>query len=494
MKRLNFFLFGLFASIGGATCALWLQNFTSEKTKFDAGSTAPTYAFTAASVPRNTSLSPTSFTAAAAQSLDAVVHVKTLQRTQTYMHPWFEAFGYGHPETFAAGSGSGVIIDGKGIIVTNNHVISGAESIEVSLNNNRSYAAEIIGTDPSTDLALLKIQSDEELPIIPFGSSDAVEIGEWVLAVGNPLDLTSTVTAGIVSAKTRSINLLRNNPETLEYPIESFIQTDAAVNPGNSGGALVNTNGELIGINTAIASKTGSYTGYSFAIPSSIVQKVAGDLLAFGEVRRAYLGIQTQPLDEALAEELNAPDAIGCAIVGIIPTSGADDADLQINDIIRTVNGMEIINFPALQECIAKYHPGDRVELGILRDGQAKNVQVQLKNREGQINSGGSAENTSNPNHSIHWIEKCQAGLTTISESMKRNLNIDHGLQVAALGDGKFSRAGIQKGFIITKINGDLIEKADQVQSYFIQKDVGLLIEGLYPNGKRAYYGVGTEK
>jgi C-terminal processing protease CtpA/Prc len=155
---------------------------------------------------------------------------------------------------------------------------------------------------------------------------------------------------------------------------------------------------------------------------------------------------------------------------------------------------MEIINFPALQECIAKYHPGDRVELGILRDGQAKNVQVQLKNREGQINSGGSAENTSNPNHSIHWIEKCQAGLTTISESMKKTLNIEHGVQVAALGDGKFSRAGIQKGFIITKINGDLIEKADQVQSYFIQKDGGLLIEGLYPNGKRAYYGVGTEK
>lgn len=324
-----------------------------------------------------------SFELAARESIDAVVHVRTQKRQA--MSPWQELLRYSDPDPILEGSGSGVIIAENGFIVTNNHVIDGADKIVISLNNNRTFEAQIIGTDPSTDIAVLQINSDAPLPFIKFGRSDQVNIGEWVLAVGNPFDLTSTVTAGIVSAKARNINLLRARPERGVFPIESFIQTDAAVNPGNSGGALVNTKGELIGINTAIASRTGSYSGYAFAIPSSIVSKVAQDLMRYGEVQRAYLGIQIEPVDEQLAKLLALDEISGCAITAIVPGSGAADSEIAVGDIVLAIDGLAISNFAELQECMSRYHPGEKVVVRVWHELKAADMTVQLRDRNGQI-------------------------------------------------------------------------------------------------------------
>ena len=301
------------------------------------------------------------------------------------LNPWYEMLGYRSPEDVHQGSGSGVIIGNEGFIVTNNHVIEGAEEITVSMNDNRTYIAEVVGTDPSTDLAILKISADFPLPFIEFGNSDQVGIGDWVLAVGNPFDLTSTVTAGIVSAKARNINLLRARPDRGVFPIESFIQTDAAVNPGNSGGALVNTRGELIGINTAIASRTGSYAGYSFAVPSTIVEKVAQDLMRYGKVQRAYLGIQIEPVTEAIAEQLDMTEIKGCAVTDLVPGSGAAESGLEIGDVVLAINGQEISDFPELQESVSRFHPGDEVMVRVWRNGEEREVLVQLKDRNGRL-------------------------------------------------------------------------------------------------------------
>ena len=326
-----------------------------------------------------------SFAQAAQTSVGAVVHVRTAMRTRMPLNPWYEMLGYRSPEEVHQGSGSGVIIGNEGFIVTNNHVIEGAEEITVSMNDNRTYIAEVVGTDPSTDLAILKISADFPLPFIEFGNSDQLGIGDWVLAVGNPFDLTSTVTAGIVSAKARNINLLRARPDRGVFPIESFIQTDAAVNPGNSGGALVNTRGELIGINTAIASRTGSYAGYSFAVPSTIVEKVAQDLMRYGKVQRAYLGIQIEPVTEAIAEQLDMTEIKGCAVTDLVPGSGAAESGLEIGDVVLAINGQEISDFPELQESVSRFHPGDEVMVRVWRNGEEREVLVQLKDRNGRL-------------------------------------------------------------------------------------------------------------
>jgi S1-C subfamily serine protease len=264
-------------------------------------------------------------------------------------------------------------------------VIAGAEEIIISMNNNRTYAADVVGIDPSTDLAVLQISATEPLPYLEFGSSDELGIGEWVLAVGNPFDLTSTVTAGIVSAKARNINLLPARPDRGVFPIESFIQTDAAVNPGNSGGALVNTQGQLVGINTAIASMTGSYAGYSFAVPASIVQKVTDDLVQHGIVQRAYLGIQIVPVNQQIADDMAMPEVKGCAITAFVPGSGGSESDLQVGDIVLAIDGWEISNFPELQECVSRYTPGDSVTVQVWRNGRILEYVVQLKDRDGHI-------------------------------------------------------------------------------------------------------------
>lgn len=429
-----------------------------------------------------------SFIEAAGRTVNAVVHVKTLQRQTTAPHPWFELFGYGAPDRIAQGSGSGVIVDERGYIVTNNHVIDQADEVMVSLNDNRTYPAQIVGTDPSTDLAVLKIEPSGLVPTVPFGSSSEVRVGEWVLAVGNPFDLTSTVTAGIVSAKSRDIDILHGDPRTMEYPIESFIQTDAAVNPGNSGGALVNTRGELIGINTAIASRTGSYSGYSFAVPSSIVEKVVGDLLNFGEVRRAYLGVQIEPVTEALAKELNLDYVSGCAITGILPGSGAAESHLQAGDVVLAIDGTPISDYPELQECIARFHPGDIVTVQYARDGLLTETDVELKTRAGLTAWAPAAESTGEDDRI--WIEAASAGLSHVPTAIAASLGTDGGAQVTSLADGKFANAGIRKGFIITKINSKSVEGPADVESAFEENDGGLLVEGLYPNGQKAYYGM----
>ena len=327
-------------------------------------------------------------TSAAEQSVHAVVHIKTtfLYRTSGWDDFfsgsfWEDFFNFSAPfgthEQQVMGAGSGVIISPDGYIVTNNHVVENAQDITVTLNDKREFPATIVGTDPQTDLALIKIECDG-LPTLTFGNSDEVRIGEWVLAVGNPFNLTSTVTAGIVSAKARNLDILGENTS-----IESFIQTDAAVNQGNSGGALVNASGELIGINSAIASHTGYYTGYSFAIPSNIARKVVGDLKEYGMVQRAVLAVTIQEVDNNVAQELNLPQVKGVCITSVADDGAAYRAGLQQYDVITSINGAEVNSVSELREVMAQYSPGDRVEVAYLRNGSSHKTPLTLLNSEG---------------------------------------------------------------------------------------------------------------
>src|SRR6056297_2286158 len=331
----------------------------------------------------NTSFTPTSakgaginevdFTNAAETTVNAVVHVKnvTLSKGPTSMFDFF--YGSGGSVTPQVGTGSGVIISQDGYIVTNNHVIARASQLQVTLNNNKTYEAELIGADPNSDIALIKIKADEKLPYLAFGDSDNAKIGEWVLAVGNPFNLTSTVTAGIVSAKARSLDTRTN---------QSFIQTDAAVNPGNSGGALVNTNGDLIGINTAISSQTGSYVGYSFAVPSNIAKKVVNDILEYGNVRKAFMGISPAPVNTRDAIERGINNIDGVYIEYIEDESGASDAGLELGDIIKKIDQIEIHKYPDLTGYLGTKRPNDTINVTVERDEEFLTLPVILKERQ----------------------------------------------------------------------------------------------------------------
>ena len=329
-------------------------------------------------------------TDAAEQSVHAVVHIKTQFMYQTSVWEdffgdsfWSDFFGNSFPGTTqheVLGAGSGVIISPDGYIVTNNHVVEDAKEVTVTLNDRREFKATVVGTDPQTDLALIKIESSG-LPVLEFGNSDDVRIGEWVLAVGNPFNLTSTVTAGIVSAKARNLNILGENTS-----IESFIQTDAAVNQGNSGGALVNANGKLIGINSAIASGNGYYTGYSFAIPSNIARKVVGDLKQYGSVQRAYIGVAVVEIDNALAEELNLSEVKGLLVRQVTADGAAERAGLRDNDIILALNGREVNSASELKEIVAQHSPGDKMDVTLLRDRQKQKINLTLLNNVGNTN------------------------------------------------------------------------------------------------------------
>lgn len=419
-----------------------------------------------------------SFEKAAEQTLNSVVHIKTISKraVQNNIDP-FQDFFFGRPQQRhpqeVAGSGSGVIISEDGYIATNNHVITGANKIEVTLNDKRTYEAIIVGTDPTTDLALLKIDQTN-LQATYYGNSDEVNVGEWVLAVGNPFNLTSTVTAGIVSAKARNINILKE-----DYAIESFIQTDAAVNPGNSGGALVNQKGELIGINTAIASNTGSYTGYSFAVPVNMVKKIMNDLVQFGTVQRALLGVQIREINQELADELNIKNMSGVYISKIMQGSAAADSDLHEGDIITSVNQTPITTPSELQEKIGQFRPGDRIIVSYDRKGKRNTTELTLKNKMGT---------TSAIEKELNYLG---AVLGDLPQEMKNELNIDYGVVVEAVQQGKFNAEGIKKGFIITKINNQPVKSADELINKLQQTKGGVLIEGIYPNGSRAYYGFG---
>lgn len=376
-------------------------------------------------------------------------------------------------------SGSGVIISQDGYIVTNNHVIDGAAKIEVVLDDKRKYEAKLIGRDPETDLALLKIEVNN-LPFARYGNSDQSKVGEWVLACGNPFDLTSTITAGIISAKGRNINLLRGNTN---YAIESFIQTDAAVNPGNSGGALVNLKGELIGINTAIASNTGAYAGYSFAVPVSIVKKVMDDLLNYGEVQRALLGVMIQDITAELAKEKGIKDIKGVYIGSVNENSSAKDAGISEGDIILKIDNVFVNSSAELQEAVAQHRPGETLNVQLIRNNQLLSKNVILKNKRGTTAMVKQTATQINEDLGVEFTEVLANDLT--------KLKIKSGVRITKLMAGKLRDVGIKVGFVITSIDRVAIKSAKDIAIALENKTGGILIEGIYPNGERAYYAIG---
>lgn len=436
------------------------------------------------------------FSAVAAEVTPAVVHIKSKVRSTTPANPWGDMFGGGNPfeeffrqgpgdsapptrERFRMGSGSGVIISTDGYIVTNNHVIDDSDELEVNLNDKRSFSAKVIGTDPTTDLALIKIDA-KNLPVLNFGNSDQVKIGQWVMAVGNPFDLTSTVTAGIVSATGRNINILRE-----QYAIESFIQTDAAINPGNSGGALVDLAGNLVGINTAISSPTGSYSGYGFAVPANLVAKVISDLRIHGTVQRGVLGVLIRDVNGKLAEEKSLKVNDGVYVDSLINNSAAADAGIKPNDVIVAIDNQPTPTSPTLQEAIATKRPGDVVNVKVNRDGKEKSIPVTLKNREGTIDIVKAS--------AIDAIDELGAEFEPVSDEEARKLNIDGGMKVVSLSRGKLrSQTTIEEGFVITKMDGKAVKDNDDIRKLLKNKKGGLMIEGYYPGDSTpTYYAIG---
>jgi serine protease Do len=420
------------------------------------------------------------FTEAAEKTVNAVVHIKTEMQVKTNTYDdFFGPFRYyfgnpNHSNTFVA-FGSGVIISPDGYIVTNNHVVEGADRITVTLNNKDEREATIVGTDPTTDLALIKIDEDN-LVYLNYGNSDNVKVGEWVLAVGNPFNLTSTVTAGIVSAKARNINILG-----AASAIESFIQTDAVVNRGNSGGALVNTRGELIGINAAIASHTGVYEGYSFAIPVNIVSKVVGDLMKYGEIQRAYIGVQIRDIDADFAEELGLDHAKGVYVAGVVEKGGAEEAGLKEGDVILAINGKETNTLSALMGTIAQHSPGEVVHIDVNRKNKMMQFDVTLKNQENTTALVKTEDSFFN--------KMLGASLQKINSSETSNMGINSGLKIVNIEDGILRRGGISEGFIITEINGlEVDSKTSLERAMQSGKDNYVRLKGIYPNGTRVSY------
>lgn len=438
----------------------------------------------------------TDFTIAAEKSVNAVVNI-TSKSMKTVNQPTdiFEYFfGYKgqmpqQQQQPQVGIGSGVIASPDGYIITNNHVVEGADEISVTLNDKSTYSAKVVGADPNTDIALIKIDA-KDLPTIPLGNSDDLKVGEWVLAVGNPMNLTSTVTAGIVSAKGRNLGIIgsegHNTTGKSNMGIESFIQTDAAVNPGNSGGALVNLRGELVGINTAIVSPTGSYSGYSFAIPVNIVSRVISDIKQFGSFQRPFLGVSIRDIDSDFAKDKKISVKDGVYVMSVEDKSGALEAGIKEGDVITEIDGKKIDKASELQERVSEFHPGDIITVKAMRDSKPMTFKVKLRNRQGGTETVKNA-----------GVEVLGAAFTKLSDSQKNNLNVSYGVQVSGVTDGKFKEAGIRKGFIILKINdqkmitpSDIEDIVKSVQTGAGFDDRGLFIVGMYPNGKVSYYAI----
>ena len=428
------------------------------------------------------------FVRAAAMVTPAVVHINTTF-AGTGSNIVYDFFGNAHRVPPSRGSGSGVLISPDGYIVTNNHVIEKASAIEVILPDKRTFEAKLIGRDPSTDLALLKVEG-KNLPVVALGNSDSVQVGEWVLAVGYPYSLNSTVTAGIISAKGRSIGIL-NRPSQDNYAyqdevsantaIESFLQTDAAINPGNSGGALVNSDGQLVGINAAIASRTGSYTGYGFAIPVNLMRKIVSDFRKYGEVRRGYLGVSfPSPAveDEILKQRgINPATINGVYIMGVQPGSGAADAGLKEGDVIQSINGVRVNSSSELSERIARFNPGDKVQLSYLRDGRERKARVELKGEESESRLTDATESA--------LATKMGASFAPVPESIKQRYRIKGGLYVTDVKRGGFfDMAGIPKGSIITSINGISVSSlADMNKALKASRGNMVRLVGVTPDG-----------
>jgi len=425
------------------------------------------------------------FTSAAEKTVNSVVHIQSTYLTQQSRDPIFEFF-YGpqpNQQNQQIATGSGVIISNDGYIVTNNHVIDNADELSVTLNDGRKLSAKLVGADPGTDIALLKIE-ENNLAFTEFGNSDDVEIGDWVLAVGNPFNLTSTVTAGIVSAKARNINLLTGDRNNNVFPLESFIQTDAAVNPGNSGGALVNPNGYLVGINTAIASKTGSYSGYSFAVPSNLVLKVVNDIKNYGMVQRAFIGVVIQDVDQQTMNDKNLPNTKGVFVIELSESGAAKEAGIKPEDVILKVENVEVNNVPELQEQIGRYRPGDKVNVIIRRGTQNKLIEVVLRNQSG---------NTKLVNKKALDKKASIFGATFIETDKreKEKLRLKNGIKIHSLSNGKLKDAGLKPGFIITHVDKKPITTTSQLMDIFKTNQGGILIEGIYIDGTKGYYGFG---
>lgn len=475
-KLKNYFAIVLIAGASGLAGAYFFNQTASPSIPISIKN-AETIPATFVKVPGAPDSSLPDFVRAAEATVHAVVHVKVFGSQQVY-DPFQGFFGYQNPQRQPTqGSGSGVIITEDGYIVTNNHVVAGAEKVEVTLNDNRTFTAKVIGTDPSTDLALLKVD-EKGLPFVAYGNSDDVKVGEWVLAVGNPFNLTSTVTAGIVSAKARNIGILPD-----QYKIESFIQTDAAVNPGNSGGALVNTKGELVGINSAIASTTGSYTGYSFAIPVNLVRKVMDDLAEFGSVQRGFIGVSIRDIDAKLAQEKGLKEVRGVYVAGLNEGGAARQAGLEEGDIITKVGSISVNTVPQLQEQIGHYRPGDKVVVTALRDGNERQFSVTLRNKD-----GGTALVKPSTNASLNLLG---ASFSEVSGEEKSNLGISGGAKVSRLNPGKLRSAGIREGFIITSVDRKPVRSMTDLENALKDRQGGVLLEGIYPNGMKGYYGFG---
>src|SRR6056300_1362798 len=422
---------------------------------------------------------PTDFVAAAERTVEAVVHVKTTaERVQNFYNPFNDLF-FGRPSTpqkfEVEGSGSGVILTEDGYIVTNNHVIKDAKKIIVTTSNNDEYEARLIGTDPTTDIALLKIEGSA-LTKVFVANSDEVRLGQWVLAVGNPFNLTSTVTAGIISAKGRDINIIDE-----QSAIESFLQTDAAVNPGNSGGALVNTAGALVGINTAISSRSGSFEGYSFAVPSNLMMKVVGDLKEFGRVQRAFMGINYNEVTPALSNELDLKVNSGVYVANVVSGGAADDAGIKMGDVIVNIDGKQIRTGADLTEALGQHRPGERLDIVVNRNGQNKKFELLLKNKLGTTEMLTKEE---------ELLRSFGAELENLSANDKRKMGLRYGVRVTKVVGGRFEKAGIPEDFIIIKLNNiyiDEVEKFENLARQFSPGD-GVLIQGFEPNGKANYY------
>jgi Do/DeqQ family serine protease len=437
-------------------------------------------------VDENGEVVPLDFTTAAEKVMPAVVHIRSTQEARRQenpqeMDPFFEFFGPRGPQGPSQSSGSGVIINEGGYIVTNNHVVQDADVVDVTLYDNRSYTAEVIGTDPDTDLALVKIE-EKGLPYLSFVNSDNAKVGEWVLAVGNPFNLNSTVTAGIISAKGRNINILNRNTQGGSTAIESFIQTDAAINPGNSGGALVELNGGLLGINTAIASPTGSYSGYGFAVPSNIVSKIVEDLIKYGTVQRGWLGVSIQTVTPQAAKELDLSVREGAFIAGFADNSAAKTAGIKEGDVVVRIDETPIHSGTGLTEYIGLKRPGDKVKVLVNRKGSELTIPVVLKGRDG---TEGIVKNEEKTGSAALGLE-----IEEVDVKVLKKLDIDHGVRVKALGNGKVARnTEMREGFIITKINDVPVKTVKDVNEILKTKKAGQLIilSGTYEDFPREF-------